>query len=64
MRRSVMVFAVQCSNAKCRKFMLVEDKDRNKVVQCLICKTPIRLGTSATGPGSKPKTRPPGAPSG
>lgn len=39
-----MVFAVQCPNAKCKKYQLVEDHDRNKVVNCLICKTPIRVG--------------------
>ncbi len=38
------VFAVQCPNPKCRKFMLVEEHDRNKVVPCLLCKTPIRVG--------------------
>jgi hypothetical protein len=41
------VFAVQCPNPKCRKFMLVEDHDRNKVVPCLLCKTPIRVGKPA-----------------
>jgi hypothetical protein len=39
-----MVFAVQCPNPKCRKFMLVEESDCNSVVNCLLCKTPIRLG--------------------
>jgi hypothetical protein len=39
-----MVFAVQCPNTKCRKFMLVEEHDRNKVVHCLLCKTAIRVG--------------------
>ncbi len=39
-----MVFAVQCPNLKCRKFMLVEPQDRGRVVQCLICKTAIRVG--------------------
>jgi hypothetical protein len=38
------VFAVQCPNPKCRKYMLVEEHDRNKVVPCLLCKTPIRVG--------------------
>ncbi|MGL4552482.1 MAG: hypothetical protein ACRC33_15015 [Gemmataceae bacterium] len=48
------VFAVQCPNAKCRKYMLVEDRDRGKVVNCLICKTPIKVGTGAAkgGPGA------------
>jgi len=39
-----MVFAVQCPEPKCRKFMLVEEHDRGNVVPCLICKTPIRVG--------------------
>lgn len=38
------VFAVQCPNPKCRKYMLVEEDDRNKIVPCLLCKTPIRVG--------------------
>jgi hypothetical protein len=41
-----MVFAVQCPEPKCRKFMLVEEEDRGNVVACLICKTPIRVGGS------------------
>jgi hypothetical protein len=40
-----MVFAVQCPEPKCRKFMLVEEHDRGSVVACLICKTPIRVGS-------------------
>jgi hypothetical protein len=46
------VFAVQCPNPKCRKFMLVEDQDRGQIVACLLCKTPIRVGggTTAKGP--------------
>jgi hypothetical protein len=39
-----MVFAVQCPNPRCRKFMLVEEHDCNNVVNCLLCKTPIRVG--------------------
>jgi hypothetical protein len=38
------VFAVQCPNPKCRKYMLVEEHDRGKVVPCLLCKTAIRVG--------------------
>jgi hypothetical protein len=41
-----MVFAVQCPNTKCRKYMLVEDHDRNKVVACLLCKTAIKVGNA------------------
>ena len=41
------VFAVQCPNAKCKKYMLVEAHDRGKVVACLICKTAIRVGGAA-----------------
>jgi len=42
-----MVFAVQCPEPRCRKFMLVEEHDRGTVVACLICKTPIRVGASS-----------------
>lgn len=38
------VFAVQCPNPKCRKYMLVEQHDRGNIVPCLLCKTPIRVG--------------------
>ena len=38
-----MVFAVRCPNPQCRKFMLVEEHDRGKVVTCLICKQPIKV---------------------
>jgi hypothetical protein len=46
------VFAVQCPNPRCRKYMLVEEQDRNKVVSCLLCKTPIRI---AAAPAAKPR---------
>ncbi len=54
-----MVFAVQCPNPKCRKFMLVEDHDRGKVVACLLCKTAIRVGggPAAAKNTSKPPPR-------
>ena len=44
------VFAVQCPNAKCRKYLLVEKDDQGKVVPCLLCKTPIRVGGSPPAP--------------
>jgi hypothetical protein len=55
-----MVFAVQCPEPKCRKFMLVEDADRGKVVPCLICKTPIRVGGAnpQAAPAQPPKVPP------
>jgi hypothetical protein len=43
-----MVFAVQCPEPRCRKYMLVEEQDRGTVVPCLICKTPIRVGGAET----------------
>ena len=50
-----MVFAVQCPNAKCRKYMLVEDYQRNQIVACLLCKTPIKVGGAAPpSPAPKP----------
>jgi len=54
-----MVFAVQCPNGKCRKFMLVEDQERNKVVLCLICKTPIKVGGAPLPPGHSTRKTPP-----
>jgi hypothetical protein len=45
------VIAVQC--AKCRMYMLVEESERGKIVPCLVCKNPIRVGTLAKE--SKPK---------
>jgi hypothetical protein len=50
-----MVFAVQCPNPKCRKFMLVEDHDRGKVVACLLCKTAIRVGGGPAAPRTSAK---------
>ena len=43
-----MVFAVQCPEPRCRKYMLVEEHDRGTVVAGLICKTPIRAGGGET----------------
>jgi hypothetical protein len=51
------VFAVQCPNPKCRKFMLVEAHDRNRVVTCLLCKASIRVGGEPP-----PVRRPPSVP--
>lgn len=42
-----MVFAVQCPNPKCKKYMLVEDHERGQIVTCLLCKTAFKLGGSA-----------------
>jgi hypothetical protein len=56
-----MVFAVQCPNPKCRKFMLVEDHERGKVVTCLLCRTPIRIGGGGgiVPPPGRRRTPPP-----
>jgi hypothetical protein len=54
-----MVFAVQCPNPKCRKYMLVEDHQRNSLVSCLLCKTTIKVsGTPAAPCVSRPTPRP------
>jgi hypothetical protein len=53
-----MVFAVQCPNPRCRKFMLVEEHDRGKVVNCLLCKTAIKVGgapASSVYPSHSPR---------
>jgi hypothetical protein len=53
------VFAVQCPNPKCRKYMLVEEQDRNKIVSCLLCRTAIKVGGGPPPPaGPKPPARP------
>jgi uncharacterized protein YbaR (Trm112 family) len=39
----LMVFAVQCPNPKCRKYMLVEERDREREIVCLLCKNPFRI---------------------
>jgi hypothetical protein len=44
-----MVFAVQCPNPNCRKFMLVEERERTIV--CLLCKVPFHIDV-------EPATRP------
>jgi len=48
-----MVFAVQCPNPKCKKYLLVEDHQQGKVVSCLLCKTAIKVGTLAPATSSK-----------
>jgi hypothetical protein len=53
-----MVFAIQCPNPKCRKFMLVEEQERNKVVMCLLCKEPIQIGDKP-GQAPQPNLTPP-----
>jgi hypothetical protein len=50
-----MVFAVQCPNPKCKKYMLVEDHDLGKVVSCLLCKTAIKVGGQQKGKEDKKK---------
>jgi hypothetical protein len=58
-----MVFAVQCPNPKCRKYMLVEEHERNKVVACLLCKTAIRVGGAPpAGKANPPRSAPAGRP--
>jgi hypothetical protein len=48
-----MVFAVQCPNPKCRKYMLVEKDDGGKVVACLLCRASIKVGAAPAPPGPK-----------
>lgn len=48
-----MVFAVQCPDAKCRKYQMVEDANRGKETPCLICGKPIRVGGTAAPPADK-----------
>jgi hypothetical protein len=57
-----MVFAVQCPNPKCKKYMLVEDGDLNHVVPCLLCKTAIKVGSPPGAPGQPAPPASPGPP--
>jgi hypothetical protein len=54
-----MVFAVQCPNPKCRKYMLVEDHQRAGLVSCLLCKTAIKIGGTPAVPRTSRPTPPP-----
>jgi len=45
-----MVVAVRCPNPKCRKYMLVEDRDRGRDVACLVCRQPIRVPRDSVSP--------------
>ena len=42
-----MVFAIRCPSPTCRKYMLVEDDQRGKVIRCLICGIGIRTGAKS-----------------
>lgn len=53
-----MVSAVRCPNPKCRKYMLVEDTDRGKVLPCLICKKPIQVPSPAPAAPPAPPAPP------
>jgi hypothetical protein len=57
-----MVFAVQCPEPKCRKYMLVEEHERGNTVLCLICKTPIRVGGAPDNRDSQPPSPQPSQP--
>lgn len=45
-----MVIAVRCPNPECRKYMLVEERERGHVVPCLICKQPIKVPAASSVP--------------
>lgn len=53
-----MVFAVQCPSDKCKKYQLVEDSDRGKVVHCLLCKAAIKVGAAPASNSRKPPPTP------
>ena len=38
-----MVLTVQCPAAACRKFLMIEEADRGRVVSCLLCGTRIAV---------------------
>lgn len=54
-----MVIAVRCPEDRCRKYQMVEDADRGKVVSCLICKASIRVPAAGATPSPPiPKAAP------
>ncbi len=54
-----MVVAVRCPAEKCRKYQMVEDSDRGKTVNCLVCGTPIRVpAADSSKPPANPKPPP------
>lgn len=57
-----MVIAVRCPEEKCRKYQLVEETDRGKVVACLICKASIRVPAGSASPIPKATPLPPNLP--
>jgi hypothetical protein len=44
-----MTFITRCPYPECRKYMLLEDRDRGTTVDCLCCKRPINLNTDSPG---------------
>lgn len=44
------VLVIQCSNPKCRKFMMVEENQNNQTVPCLLCRTPIKVNGKQASP--------------
>ena len=52
-----MVFAVQCPNPNCRKYMLVEERDRANEVVCLLCKTPFRIDAESSSSEREESTK-------
>ena len=46
-----MVVTVQCPAAACRKYMMIEERERGRVVACLICRTKIVVpGSTSAAP--------------
>lgn len=48
------VIVIQCTNPKCRKYMMVEENQHNQTVPCLLCRTPIKVDGKQAGPSQAP----------
>lgn len=50
-----MPFRLQCPQANCRKFMLLEDEARGTIVDCLVCKQSLNVAEvlAADAPAAK-----------
>lgn len=63
-----MPFIVQCPHEQCRKYNLLEDDARGKMVECLVCRQQFKVegprpagGQPALQTGTKLGSSPPGA---
>ena len=52
-----MVFTLRCPSVGCRKYMLIEESDRGRRLNCLVCKQPFDI-PALTPPETPPRLIP------